>query len=115
MTSPAITSTTSTSENLLRTLPGIILLVLILVNFCLLNSFAIIFNLRMKILASSTSSDDERSTLPELTFIFNHTTTPFFHSKQPTKTMDTNLINGTKQLLSNITIEYIPQQMDHPK
>ncbi|EJW79784.1 hypothetical protein WUBG_09309, partial [Wuchereria bancrofti] len=65
------------------------------------------------VLASSTSYNDESSTLPELTFIFNHTITPSLHFKQTS--MNDNIINGTNEALSNITVEYIQQKLDHPK
>ncbi|VBB32168.1 unnamed protein product [Acanthocheilonema viteae] len=68
---------------------------------------------RKIILASSTSFDDEHSAPPELTFIFNHTTTPFSYSEQPS--MSNIIINGTNEMLTNITIEHVQQQMDHPK
>ncbi|EFO19291.2 hypothetical protein LOAG_09202 [Loa loa] len=69
----------------------------------------------LNVLASSTSYDNERSALPELTFIFNHTTTttPLFYSKQTS--MNDNIINRTNEMLSNVTIEHIQQRMDHPK
>uniref|UniRef100_A0AAF5PV81 G-protein coupled receptors family 1 profile domain-containing protein n=3 Tax=Wuchereria bancrofti TaxID=6293 RepID=A0AAF5PV81_WUCBA len=93
-------STTSTYEHILRTLPG---------------SFvrSKIFRIVMQVLASSTSYNDESSTLPELTFIFNHTITPSLHFKQTS--MNDNIINGTNEALSNITVEYIQQKLDHPK
>uniref|UniRef100_A0A1I8EXY3 G_PROTEIN_RECEP_F1_2 domain-containing protein n=1 Tax=Wuchereria bancrofti TaxID=6293 RepID=A0A1I8EXY3_WUCBA len=67
----------------------------------------------INVLASSTSYNDESSTLPELTFIFNHTITPSLHFKQTS--MNDNIINGTNEALSNITVEYIQQKLDHPK
>ncbi|KAM3717752.1 Muscarinic acetylcholine receptor [Dirofilaria immitis] len=109
--SPIATATTTAAtsyEHILHSLPG---------------SFvhSKIFRIVMQILASSSSSspttttttyDENISNYPELTLIFNHTAKST--SVYPEQ-MNNSIINQTNDMLSNFTIEYIQQQIDHPK